>query len=108
MWAAIYLTWGRGMRPDWRSYRFVVVVTVTWVVVTMTFNSIAGINYGFLNAKPGTASLLDVMGPWPWYVLVGAVLVAAVWAAMTWPWERLRRGQRDDGGPASAACSSAS
>ncbi len=21
VWAAIYLTWGRGMRPDWRSYR---------------------------------------------------------------------------------------
>jgi hypothetical protein len=26
-------------------------------------------------------------------VLVGAVLVAAVWAAMTWPWERLRQRQ---------------
>src|SRR6202011_5038358 len=21
VWAAIYLTWGRGMRPTWRSYR---------------------------------------------------------------------------------------
>lgn len=105
VWAAIYLTWGRGMRPGWRSYRFVVVVTVTWVIVTMTFNSIAGSNYGFLNAKPKTASLLDGMGSWPWYVVVGAVLVAAVWAAMTWPWERLRRGQAPETGP--SACSSA-
>lgn len=80
-----------------------VVVTLTWVAVTMTFNSIAGSNYGFLNAKPATASLLDVMGPWPWYVLVGAVLVAGVWAAMTWPWERRRRRQAG-----SSACSSAS
>ena len=30
VWAAIYLTWGRGMRPDWRSYRIVVVVTAVW------------------------------------------------------------------------------
>jgi len=108
VWAAIYLTWGRGMRPDWRSYRFAVAVTVTWAAVTMTFNSVAGSNYGYLNAKPETPSLLDVMGPWPWYVLVGAVLVAAVWAVMTWPWERMRRSQTDDGGRGSSACSSAS
>lgn len=105
VWAAIYLTWGRGMRPGWRSYRFVVVVTLLWAAVTMTFNSIAGSNYGFLNAKPATASLLDVMGPWPWYVLVGGTLIAMVWAAMTWPWERLRRGHAPETG--SSACSSA-
>ena len=104
VWAAIYLTWGRSMRPGWRGYGFVVAVTLTWVVVTMTFNRIAGSNYGFLNAKPGTSSLLDVMGPWPWYVLVGAVLVAGIWAAMTWPWERGRGGHT----PGPSECSSAS
>ncbi|MGV0814492.1 TIGR02206 family membrane protein [Mycolicibacterium boenickei] len=90
VWAAIYLTWGRGMRPDWGSYRLVVLVTVVWAVVTMAFNGIAGTNYGFLNAKPATASLLDVMGPWPVYVLVASALVAGAWALMTWPWERRR------------------
>jgi len=90
VWAAIYLTWGRGMRPDWRSYRFTVVVTLVWAVVTFTFNKFAGSNYGFLNRKPSTASLLDAMGPWPWYVLIGTTLIAMVWALMTWPWERIR------------------
>ena len=90
VWAAIYLTWGRGMRPDWRSYRFAVIVTLVWAVVTFTFNSLAGTNYGFVNRKPSTASLLDVMGPWPWYVLIGATLIALVWALMTWPWVRMR------------------
>jgi hypothetical integral membrane protein (TIGR02206 family) len=90
VWAAIYLTWGRGMRPDWRSYRFAVIVTLVWAVFTFTFNSIAGTNYGFVNRKPSTASLLDVMGPWPWYVLIGATLIALVWALMTWPWVRMR------------------
>ena len=42
VWAAIYLTWGRGLRPTWRSYRFVVGVTLAWAVITLTFNSIAG------------------------------------------------------------------
>lgn len=88
VWAAIYLTWGRGMRPHWRDYRLVVVATAVWAVVTMGFNGIAETNYGFLNAKPTTASLLDVMGPWPVYVLVASALVAVAWALMTWPWER--------------------
>ena len=94
MWAAIYLTWGRGMRPDWRSYRLAVVVTVVWAAVTFTFNRIAGTDYGFLNRKPSTASLLDVLGPWPWYVFVAATLVAIVWALMTWPWQRNRSAVR--------------
>jgi hypothetical integral membrane protein (TIGR02206 family) len=89
VWAAIYLTWGRGFRPTWRDYRFVAGVTLAWAAITMTFNSIAGTNYGFLNRKPATASLLDLFGPWPFYVVVASVLIAIVWALMTWPWERI-------------------
>jgi hypothetical integral membrane protein (TIGR02206 family) len=88
IWAAIYLTWGRGMRPSWRSYRFVVGVTVLWATVTLTFNGIAGTNYGFLNGKPHTVSLLDVLGAWPVYLLTATALILIVWALMTWPWER--------------------
>jgi len=90
VWAAIYLTWGRGMRPNWRSFRLAIVVTLAWATVTFTFNRIAGSNYGFLNRKPSTASLLDVMGPWPWYIVIAATLVSIIWALMTWPWERMR------------------
>ena len=91
VWAAIYLTWGLGMRPDWRSYRLAIIATLAWATFTFTFNRIAHTNYGFLNHKPSTASLLDVMGPWPWYVIIAAVLVCIVWALMTWPWVRLSR-----------------
>jgi hypothetical integral membrane protein (TIGR02206 family) len=91
VWAAIYLTWGRGMRPQWRSYRITIAVTVVWAAVTLAFNGIAGTNYGFLNRKPATATLLDVLGPWPVYVLTAATLILIVWFLMTWPWERARR-----------------
>jgi hypothetical integral membrane protein (TIGR02206 family) len=91
VWAAIYLTWGRRMRPQWRSYWIAVLVTVLWAAVTFTFNSIAGTDYGFLNGKPHTASLLDVLGPWPVYLLSAATLILIVWALMTWPWERIGR-----------------
>ncbi|MBV8966924.1 MAG: TIGR02206 family membrane protein, partial [Mycobacteriaceae bacterium] len=90
VWAAIYLTWGRGMRPTWRGYRIAVVTTLIWAAVTFTFNRIFGTDYGFLNGKPATASLLDLFGPWPYYLLVGTALVLIVWTLMTWPWERNR------------------
>jgi hypothetical integral membrane protein (TIGR02206 family) len=91
VWAAIYLTWGRGMRPTWRSYRFTVIATLVWAAVTFVFNVIAGTNYGYLNSKPPTASILDVLGPWPIYLLAEVAIVLIVWALMTLPWERIRR-----------------
>ncbi|PQM48258.1 hypothetical protein C1Y40_01489 [Mycobacterium talmoniae] len=91
VWAAIYLTWGRGLRPGWDSYRITVAVTMGWASMTFAFNSIAGTNYGFLNEKPATATLLDVLGPWPVYLLTAATLILIVWALMTWPWVRARQ-----------------
>jgi hypothetical integral membrane protein (TIGR02206 family) len=90
LWAVIYLTWGVGLRPDWRSYRVAVLVTIGWGVTMFAVNRAAGTNYGFLNAKPLAASLLDVLGPWPWYLLTELVLGAAAWALITWPWVRQR------------------
>lgn len=78
------------MRPRWRDYRFAVVVTLGWMAFTFAFNAVAGTNYGYLNGKPPTASLLDVLGPWPVYLFVEIAVVMAVWALMTWPWERMR------------------
>jgi hypothetical integral membrane protein (TIGR02206 family) len=91
VWAAVYLTWGRGMRPNWRSYRLTVVVTLAWAVFTLIFNFLASTNYGYLNHKPPIDSILDFLGPWPVYLLVEITLVAIIWALMTWPWERKRQ-----------------
>lgn len=91
VWAAVYLTWGLGMRPDWGAYRFAVAVTAVWALATFVFNLIAGTNYGFLNRKPGTGSVLDLMGPWPWYLLVEIVIILSGWALITWPWTHMSR-----------------
>ena len=86
VWAAVYLTWGLGIRPTWRSYRVGVATTAVWAVAVFAFNVVAGTNYGFLNEKPGSASALDLLGPWPWYVAAEIVIVASFWALITWPW----------------------
>lgn len=91
VWAAVYLTWGLGMRPNWRGYATAVGVTVAWGVSILGFNSLAGTNYGFVNAKPENPSLLDLMGDWPWYLGTELIIGAAAWALITWPWIRPAR-----------------
>ena len=92
VWAAVYLTWGLGLAPDWRGYRATVAVTVGWAMSVSVFNLATGSNYGYLNRKPAAASILDYLGDWPVYVLAEIVIVLTVWALMTWPWVRSRTG----------------
>ncbi|QBR92248.1 TIGR02206 family membrane protein [Nocardioides euryhalodurans] len=88
VWAAIYLVWGRGVTPDWRTFRVAVLATAGWAAAVFTLNVLAGTNYGFLNRKPSAASALDLLGPWPWYVLLEIAIIVAAWALATWPWVR--------------------
>ena len=86
VWAAVFLTWGMGLRPNWRDYWRSVAVTICWGVTMLVFNEWAGTNYGFLNSKPENPSLLDLMGGWPWYLFVELLVGMAGWALVTWPW----------------------
>jgi hypothetical integral membrane protein (TIGR02206 family) len=97
VWAAIYLAWGLGLTPRWRDYAATVATTAVWAVVVFSFNLVVGTNYGFVNRKPTTPSILDYLGPWPVYVVVEIGLIAGVWALMTWPWEARDRGARVGG-----------
>lgn len=97
LWVAIYLTWGLGMRPNWRGFAFTVAATLLWGAAAYGFNVFAGTNYGFLNAKPPGASVLDLLGDWPWYLAVELGLGLTLWALITWPWTHSR-----EPGPVSA------
>lgn len=88
VWAALYLTWGLGLTPTWQSYATALGATLGWMIVAFGVNSALGSNYGYLNAKPTAASLLDYLGPWPAYLLAEVAIVSAVWALMTLPWTR--------------------
>jgi hypothetical integral membrane protein (TIGR02206 family) len=97
VWAAAYLTWGLGFRPTWRLYGIVCSITIGWAVAAYALNVALGTNYGYLNHKPASASLLDLLGPWPWYVVASVGIVAIGWAlVLTLPWELLsaRRSRR--------------
>lgn len=85
IWAAVYLVSSTG-GPSWRGYRFTLGCTAVWAVLVLGFNAVTDTNYGYLSRKPESASLLDLLGPWPVYVVAEVAILAAVWALMTWPW----------------------
>lgn len=82
----LVLIWGVGHRPRWRDFAVAYCAALLWAALAMTCNAILGTNYAFLNGPPEGVSLIDMLGPWPIYVLWLALLAAAVWALMTWPW----------------------
>ena len=84
--AAIYLTWGVGLRPDWNSLRRTFAATLAWGTSVFAFNCLAGTNYGYLNHKPPMASALDFLGPYPFYLASELTLAAVIWSLMTLAW----------------------
>jgi hypothetical integral membrane protein (TIGR02206 family) len=58
------------------------------LVVVYAVNRMTGGNYMFVSRKPETASLLDVLGPYPWYLLsleaVAVVLFLLMYLPFAW------------------------
>ncbi len=67
--ATLYMTLVEEMRPKWLSLLRVLVITNIYMVAVYFINSAIGSNYLYLNHKPPTASLLDMLPDWPIYLL---------------------------------------
>jgi hypothetical integral membrane protein (TIGR02206 family) len=73
--ALVYMTTIMGMRPTWASIWKTMLFGNLYLVFVTGVNYLLGSNYMYSMHKPETASALDLMGPWPWY-LVTAQFVA--------------------------------
>jgi len=65
----IYMTVVEGFRPTWKSLGRVFIFANLYMLVITPFNLLIGSNYMFTIHKPVTASLMDMLHPWPWYLL---------------------------------------
>lgn len=76
--SAVYMTVVEGYRPQWKSLWRVILGVNLYMIPVAGVNALLGSNYLFIAHKPETASLIDMLGPWPWYILgleaVGLVL----------------------------------
>lgn len=79
--AVLFLVWTGALRPRPGSWWRVFVALNVYAAAVGVFDLRYGTNYMYLREKPAAASLLDLLGPWPWYVLAGdAVALLLLWA----------------------------
>ena len=58
----------------WRGYGLAYAATVAWAVIAVP-ETLTGASYGYLSRAPA-GQHPDLLGPWPQYLLVEAVLIA--------------------------------
>jgi hypothetical integral membrane protein (TIGR02206 family) len=65
----IYMIVSEKFRPSPRSVLRTLLITNLYGILILFVNRLTGGNYLFLSTKPAGGSLLDLLGPWPWYLL---------------------------------------
>ena len=83
---AIFMTVVEGYRPTWDSFKRVFLWTNLYLVVVTGINLLIGSNYLYTLRKPDTASLMDFLGPWPWYLLSLEVVAFTLCFFLYVPW----------------------
>ena len=110
--SVLYMTVVERFRPTLRSLGKVAIITNCYLVVIFIFNALIGSNYVFINRVPDFDTLVNVIvqvtGPWPWYVLgmevVGAVSCVVVYAPFGLM-DLIRKGRGPGGRPQPVAVS---
>ncbi|MDQ6713231.1 MAG: TIGR02206 family membrane protein [Candidatus Dormibacteraeota bacterium] len=95
--AALFLVVGLGLQPRRGAVRRIFLLTLGFTFVIGLIDLVTGGNYMYLRQVPVSGSLLDLMGPWPWYIGAGAVVTLAVLVILDAPF-RLSRLWRYDAG----------
>jgi hypothetical integral membrane protein (TIGR02206 family) len=88
--AITFLIMRRGFRPRKGSVIRVMIVLNFYALMVGAVNAIMGWNYGYLCRKPHAPSLLDFLGPWPWYLISIELIALVSFLILYAPW-RFRR-----------------
>ena len=90
---ALLLPLGLGWKPRPKATLRVFIWVLVYTAGALIINAIMGSNFGFLTHKPENASLLDIMGPWPWYILVLLLMAGLIFWLLSWPFKRFNQGK---------------
>jgi hypothetical integral membrane protein (TIGR02206 family) len=89
--AALYLVIGLNLAPRRRAVPRVLAVTAGYTVMVGLFDAATGADYMFLAARPRHWSLLNLLGPWPWYVPSAAAVATVLLVVLNAPFVRAQR-----------------
>jgi hypothetical integral membrane protein (TIGR02206 family) len=83
--AALFLVIGLKVSPRPGAVVRVFGLTFVLMVLDAGINLLSDGNYMYLRHTPGAHSLLDLLGPWPWYIVGAAALALALFAILDLP-----------------------
>jgi hypothetical integral membrane protein (TIGR02206 family) len=84
---ALHLVLAIGFRPRPNAPFRVLLISAAYAVSVGLVNALLHTNYGFICSKPPVASLMDFLGPWPWYVLALFTLAGIIYWLLALPWK---------------------
>jgi len=90
--AALILVVGLRITPRRGAVARVFGLTVVLAAIDAVVNLIVGSNYLYLRHTPDVPNLLDLLGPWPWYIVAAAGLALVIFTVLDLPfWIGRRR-----------------
>ncbi|NNE33359.1 MAG: TIGR02206 family membrane protein [Winogradskyella sp.] len=79
------------MKPKFKSVFKSFLALQFYVIVMLLFNYFLDANYFYLNEKPKSATLLDYFGEWPYYILVGQLIIIPLFLLIYSPFYLLKK-----------------
>jgi len=80
--ALLYMTWVEQLRPSWRSVAGSMIFVNVAALIVYVVDVMLDANYMFLRHKPSTSSVLDMLGPYPMYILGEEILALVLFSLM--------------------------
>ena len=86
--SALYLVWSGQARPRPGSIWRAMLGLNIFAAIVGTFDLFFKTNYMYLRAKPRNPSLLDFLGPWPWYLAASEGIALGLFVLFYLPFSR--------------------
>ena len=84
--SVLFMVASMHLRPLWRSVFRAYFAMLIYGAGAGLFNLLFDTNYGYVCENPGSGSLMDLLGPWPWYILSLAVVALVSFLILYAPW----------------------
>jgi hypothetical integral membrane protein (TIGR02206 family) len=85
----IVLGW-RPKQPLWREPLEIYGWSVAYLVFALAVNAVLHTNFGFASRPPDNPSLIDHLGPWPWYLFAMQAIAVVLYFLLVLPFCRRR------------------
>ncbi len=93
--AAVFMAVVEGYRPYWSSIKKVFIWGNIYLIFVTIINLLIDSNYLYTLHKPHVVTLLDFLGPWPWYLVNAEIIALIIFLLLYAPYAvRDRRGIR--------------